>query len=159
MDKMRIIKSVTDVHDEITEQLAVVNGFLKVFNTRGVLFDLEGIIKFFNVSMARHFLKENIIFKALLNAPGVEGELADTIKDTINEHDKFMEEFRQLVAIAEEMEKGEGELSIDFIKKCQYIIWALSKHAQIEDLVIFQEVADKLGDQNFEMIEDELMKI
>ena len=51
MNKTQIIKSVTDMHSEITEQSAVVTGFLKVFNKRDVLSELGGITGFLNVSM------------------------------------------------------------------------------------------------------------
>ena len=159
MNKTQIIKSVTDMHSEITEQSAVVTGFLKVFNKRDVLSELGGITGFLNVSMSRHFLKENVIFKALLENENLDAATAEVVRDTLNEHDKFMEEFRELTESAIKIDSGETELTFDFIKRCQYIIWALSKHAQVEDLVIFGEVASKLSEKDFKVIENDLMNI
>lgn len=159
MDKMQIIRSVTDIHAEVSEQAAVVNGFLKVFNKRDVLSDLGGITGFLNVSMSMHFLKENVIFKALLDNPNLDAVTAEVVRDTLKEHEKFMEEFRELTEAAVKIDSGETELTFDFIKRCQYLIWALSKHAQVEDLVIFDEVAAKLSEKDFKVIENDLMNI
>lgn len=159
MDKMQIIKSVTDMHAQVSEQLAVVNGFLKVFNKRDVLAELGSITGFFNVSMSRHFLKENVIFKALLEHGNLDAVTAEVVIDTLKEHDRFMEEFRELTEAAVRIDSGENELTFDFIKKCQYLIWALSKHAQVEDLVIFEEVAAKISEKDFKVIENDLMNI
>ena len=159
MDKMQIIRSVTDMHSQVNEQAAVVNGFLKVFNKRDVLSDLGAITGFLNVSMSRHFLKENVIFKALLDNPNLDAVTADVVRDTLKEHEKFLEEFRDLTETAVKIDSGETELTFDFIKRCQYLIWALSKHAQVEDLVIFDEVAAKLSEKDFKVIENDLMNI
>ena len=64
MKKTEIIKSVTEGHAQISEQYVLVTGFLKLFNKKGPFTDVEGIIRFFNTSMPRHFLKENVIFNA-----------------------------------------------------------------------------------------------
>ena len=159
MNKTKIIKSVADAHSEISEQYVLVTEFLKVFNKKGPMPDVDGLIKFFNTSMVRHFLKENVIFDELLKSPGLDEEIARVVADTVKEHDTFIDEFRQLSETAREMEDGQEDLSEDFIKKCQYIIWALSKHAQVEDLVIFPEAAERLNEGSFKMIEAELLKI
>ena len=159
MDKIAIMKSVTDTHNEITEQSAVVNGFLMTFHKKGVLVDLKGIVEFFNVGMARHFVKEEVIFKALLKVKKLDPKIAEIVEVTIKEHDMFMEQFRELAQDAAQIESKEKELSMEFIKQCQYITWGLSKHAQVEDFIIFPEVAAKLSENIFKLIEDELSRI
>ena len=68
MDKETVVKSLSDTHKEISEQEAVINGYLKIFNKENVLSDIDKIAGFFNVAITRHFMKEEIIFSALLES-------------------------------------------------------------------------------------------
>lgn len=156
---MKLLKLVTDKHKEISEQESVVSGFLEAFNKKEVLSDLSATVNFFSVDMVRHFIKENVIFNALLKTPGISPKVSEVVAATLKEHDKFMEEFKRLADAAANIDSGRDELSLDFIKKCQYIAWALGKHAQVEDFVIFPEIEEKMGEDIFKLLEAELSKI
>jgi hemerythrin-like domain-containing protein len=158
MGKTEMLGSIAETHKEISEQKAIVNGFLKEFNKKGTQFDVKCIIEFFDSTLASHFLKENLIFSELLRIGELDAKKAEVVSGSILEHADFLDEFILLGRIAGRIESGEDDLELDFIKKCQYIIWALSKHAQVEDIIIFPEVEEKLKITSFQMIENEFLK-
>ena len=160
MGKIALISSIVSTHTEINEQKVLITGFLKEFNKIGILTDLGGIIEFFTVSLVRHFMKENVIFSELLSSGKLDRQTTATVEESISEHDAFIDEFRQLGQMANALrEEDKNEQLHDFLKKCQYLVWALSKHAQIEDIVIFPEVTDKLDNKCISKIESVFLKI
>jgi len=158
MEKTSLLNSISETHNAISEQKVLVNSFLKEFNKKETQFEPASIIEFFDSVLVPHFLKENLIFSELLRIGDLDAKTAEVVSASILDHSDFLEEFLQLGRIANRIENGENDLELDFFKKCQYIIWALSKHAQVEDIVIFPEIKNKLNVTSFQMIEKEFLR-
>jgi hemerythrin-like domain-containing protein len=137
----------------------MLNNFLSVYNKRDVWTDVEGIMHFFSTSVVSHFLKENIIFNALINKSDIGTDKLKALKEIFKEHDELIAEFAKLKETAGKIVQGDDDLAGDFIKNCNKTIWTLLKHAQVEDELIFPEISARFSDADFKVLEAELLKL
>jgi hemerythrin-like domain-containing protein len=159
MKKILFMSSIALTHGEINEQRAFLAKFLQLYKNGYSVLGFDELNVFFNVNMVRHFAQENFIFNKLLQYGRLDEKFTRIVKDSIEEHEVFLDEFRQLAATADKIKRGEEEITLELLKKYELVAWALTKHAQLEDVVIFEEVAARLGDKICASIDEELKKL
>ena len=132
-----LVKLVYQMHENIKENLVILNDALNFVKTDGFWKAKEEIFSFFNDHLVVHFRNEEIIFDVAKRHNQMEDKEYQMIEEVVGEHKVLLARYGQLKYIISNDTLTAEDKKNKFIDEFRSIIKVVVKHAEKEDNMLF----------------------